>query len=60
MHVKNELLVQNEVVCAYVFLERGQDEGLQLTQTLIDARTSPLFHDWFGRLERRKKHTGEN
>lgn len=32
----------------YIFLERVHDEGLQLAQTLVDARASPLFHDWFG------------
>lgn len=39
----------------HIFLERVHDEGLQLAQTLIDARTSPLFHDWFGGLEIEKK-----
>lgn len=40
--------------CSHVFLEGVQDEGLQLTQTLIDPSTSAFFHDWFGRLEGKK------
>lgn len=39
----------------YILLECVQDESLQLAQTLVDARTSPLFHDRFGRLEGGKK-----
>lgn len=41
--------------CSHVFLEGVQDEGLQLTQTLIDPSTSAFFHDWFGRLEGKNK-----
>lgn len=41
---------------SYVFLERVQDEGLQLTQALIDARASPLLHNWLGGLPRAGKN----
>lgn len=48
-HLKDVRLLQFGVSGA-VFLECVQDQGLQLAQTLIDPRTSPLFHDWFRRL----------
>lgn len=35
----------------YIFLESVHDEGLQLAQALVDARSSPLLHDGFGGLE---------
>jgi len=40
---------------AYVFLQCVQDEGLKLAQTLIDARASPLLHNWFRRLEKERE-----
>ena len=35
----------------YVFLERVQDERLQVAQALVDACASPLLHDGFGGLD---------
>lgn len=39
----------------YIFFERVQDEGFELTQTLVDPGSSPLLHDRLGRL---RGHTG--
>jgi hypothetical protein len=33
-------------VVTYVLLHGVQDEGLQLVQTVVDSRSSPLLHDW--------------
>lgn len=36
----------------HIFLECIHDEGLELPQALVNARTSPLLHDGFRRLSR--------
>lgn len=40
---------------AYVFLQRVQDEALQLRQALVDARASALLHDGFGGLQEERE-----
>lgn len=45
-------LFLNRMSPPHIFLERIHDEGLELAQALVDARTSPLLHDGFRRLNR--------
>lgn len=39
----------------YVFFKRVQDESLELPEALVYSRSAALFHDRFGRLQKKSK-----